>query len=82
MLDPLAQIFQHSMIEADGSRVAVNREEEYCGLSHIEEIEVLSDCRDRLIKAVDRRQLTYHDSKRQNVVAIRIQGHHWSNRCD
>jgi hypothetical protein len=52
------------MVKADRSRMAVNREEEYYGLSHIEEIEVLSDCRDRLIKAVDRRQLTYHGFKR------------------
>jgi hypothetical protein len=82
MLDLLTQIFQYLMVKADRSRVAVNREEEYCSLSHIEEIKVLSDCRDRLTKVVDRRHLTYYGSKRQNVIAIRIQSHHWSNRYD
>jgi hypothetical protein len=43
------------MVEADGSRVAANREEEYCDLSHIEETGALNDCCDRLIKAVNRR---------------------------
>jgi hypothetical protein len=44
--------------------MAVNKEEECYDLLHIEEIKTLNDCRDRLIKAVDRRQLTYHDFKR------------------
>lgn len=60
--------------------MAVNREEEYYNLSYIEKIKALSGYRGYLIKAVDKRQLIYHGSKRQNVIAIQIQGHRWSNR--
>jgi hypothetical protein len=63
MLDLLAQIFQYLMVKADRSRIAVNKEKECCDLSYIEEIRALNDCRSRLIKAVDRRQLTYHGFK-------------------
>jgi hypothetical protein len=43
------------MVEADGSRIAINKEKEYYNLSYIKEIKALNDYYSHLIKEVNRR---------------------------
>jgi hypothetical protein len=42
------------MVEADGSRITVNKEKEYYDLSHIKEIKVLNNYYNRPIKEINK----------------------------